>query len=126
TGWPLSRFGLGFKNALGSILEAAVLTPVFAVVLIGVKWLMVRVVPAYRGLPTIEHTDVLARLADPEIRWLLVMYGASALVQELIVRCALQASLEDCLAGRGRATSPLRVAAVTRSIPHLPRQVLFG
>lgn len=126
TGWPLSRFGLGFKNALGSILEAAVLTPVFAVVLIGVKWLMVRVVPAYRGLPTIEHTDVLARLADPEIRWLLVMYGASALVQELIVRCALQASLEDFLAGRGRATTPILVAALMFSITHLHMSFLFA
>ena len=119
TRWPLSRFGLGFKNLLGSLVEAAVFTPPFAVLLIALKWLMVRVVPAWRGLPVIEHTDMMARLADPDLYLLLVIYAASALVQELIVRSALQTSLEDFLAGSGRTITPIFVAALMFSVNHL-------
>jgi membrane protease YdiL (CAAX protease family) len=126
TGWPLSRFGLGFKHSLGSVIEALLFTPLFAAALIAVKWLMVRIVPAWRGLPTIEHTDVVARLADPEIRWLLSIYAASALVQELIVRSALQASLEDFLSGRGRTVMPILVAALMFSVNHLHMSFVFA
>lgn len=126
TGWPLSRFGLGFQNALGSLLEAMVFTPLFAAVLVGVKWLTVHFVPSYRGLPTIEHLDVLARLADPEIRWLLVVYGTSAVVQELIVRSALQASLAEFLSGGRRSTTPILVAALMFSVTHLHMSFLFA
>lgn len=126
SGWPLSRFGLGFRNLFGSLLEAIVLTPPFALVLVGVKWIAVRVVPQWRGLPTFEHTAITERLADPEIRWLLVIYAASALVQELIVRSALQASLEDFLAGRGRTLAPILVAALMFSVNHLHMSFLFA
>ena len=126
TGWPLSRFGLGFKHSLGSLIEAALFTPLLAAALVGVKWLMVRIVPAWRGLPTIEHSDVWARIADPEIRWLLSIYAASALVQELIVRSALQASLEDFLSGRGRTVTPILVAALMFSINHLHMSFVFA
>ncbi|MGZ3452770.1 MAG: cyclic nucleotide-binding domain-containing protein [Polyangiales bacterium] len=126
TGWPLSRFGLGFRNLLGSVFEAALFTPLFAVVLVGVKWIMVHAIPAWRGMATIEHTDVAVRLADPQIRTLLIVYGASALVQELIVRCALQASLEDFLIGRGRVTTAIFVSALMFSVNHLHMSFLFA
>ncbi len=126
TGWPLSRFGLGFKDSLGSVVEALIFTPPFAAALIAVKWLMVRLIPAWHGLPTIEHTDVVARLADPEIRWLLSIYAASALVQELIVRSALHASLEDFLSGRGRTLTPILVAALMFSVNHLHMSFVFA
>lgn len=126
TGWPLSRFGLGFRNLFGSLLEAIVLTPPFALLLVGIKWLVVRVVPQWRGVPTFEHTAIAERLADPEIRWLLVIYAASALVQELIVRSALQASLEDFLSGRGRTVAPILVAALMFSVNHLHMSFVFA
>jgi len=126
TGWPLSRFGLGFKHALGSVIEAALFTPPFAAALVAVKWLLVRIVPAWRGRPTIEHTDILARLADPEIQVLLSIYAASALVQELIVRSALQASLEDFLSERGRTVTPIFVAALMFSVNHLHMSFIFA
>ena len=119
TGWPLSRFGLGFKNALGSILEAAVLTPVFAVVLIGVKWLMVRVVPAYRGLPTIEHTDVLARLGDRGDSLAARMYRASALCKTHRPLRAAGGPGASCRAG---TTPILRGLDV---LDHLPAHVVL-
>src|SRR5262249_40553218 len=87
---------------------------------------MVHAIPAWRGLPTIEHTNIAARLADPQIRTLLIVYGASALVQELIVRCALQASLEDFLIGRGRVTTAIFVSALMFSVNHLHMSFLFA
>jgi membrane protease YdiL (CAAX protease family) len=108
------------------VIEAIVLTPPFALVLVGVKWLVVRIVPQWRGLPTFEHTAIAERLADPEIRWLLVVYAASALVQELIVRSALQASLEDFLSGRGRTVTPIFVAALMFSVNHLHMSFVFA
>jgi CRP-like cAMP-binding protein len=126
TGWPLSRFGLGFKHALGSVIEAALFTAPFAALLVAVKWVLVHIVPAWRGRPTIEHTDIAARLADPDIQLLLSIYAASALVQELIVRSALQASLEDLLAGRGRAVTPIFVAALMFSVNHLHMSFVFA
>ncbi|MBX3128099.1 MAG: cyclic nucleotide-binding domain-containing protein [Polyangiaceae bacterium] len=126
TGWPLSRFGLGFRNLFGSLLEAALFTPLFAVVLVGVKWAAIRAVPAWHGLPLIERTDVVTRLLDPDIRTLLVIYAASAVVQELIVRCALQASLEDFLVSRGRTKLPIFVAALMFAVNHLHMSFIFA
>ena len=124
TGWPLARFGLGCRNVLGSIVEAAVLTPLFAAALVALKWLMVRALPRWEGMRTVEHTDVLGRLADPQIRTLLVVYAASAAVQELIVRCALQASLEDLLRGRTRSVTAVLVSALMFSVNHLHMCIL--
>jgi hypothetical protein len=126
SGWPLSRFGLGFRNLPSSLFEAALLTPPFALVLIGVKWILVHVVPTYRGLPVIAHWDYAAQLADKNVQLLLVIYGASALVQELIVRCALQANMEDFLSGRGRTVAPIFAAALMFSVTHLHMSFLFA
>jgi membrane protease YdiL (CAAX protease family) len=86
----------------------------------------VRIVPAWRGRPTIEHSDILVRLADPEVQLLLSIYAASALVQELIVRSALQSSLEDLLSGRGRTVAPIVVAALMFSVNHLHMSFVFA
>lgn len=130
TGWPLSRFGLGAKGFVGSLFEALLLTPPVLAVLTGVKWLVIRAVPAYRGLEVLEHVDsfadVSARLADPQVVQLLAVYGASAVVQELIVRCALQASLEDFLVGSRRATTAIFVSALMFSVNHLHMSFLFA
>ena len=119
-------FTNGFRNLFGSLFEAALFTPPFAALLVGVKWLVLQIVPAYRGLPTFAYDDMLARLVDPSIRWLLLVYAASALVQELIVRCALQASLEDFLAGRGRTIAPIFVSALMFSVNHLHMSFMFA
>ncbi len=126
TGWPLSRFGLGFRNLIGSLFESTIFTPIFAVLLVGLKWSLIRIVPGWRETLLFEHTDIAARLADPDIRVLLIIYAASALVQELIVRCALQASLEDFLSGRGRTVAPIVAAALMFSVNHLHMSFIFA
>lgn len=40
SGYPLSRFGFGFKNLFGSLFEAILATPPFLALLTGVKWLV--------------------------------------------------------------------------------------
>ena len=126
TGWPLSRFGLGLRNLVGSVLEAIVLTPPFCALLVLVKWILVRAIPSWRGQLVIEHTDLFRRLAQPEIRTVLTLYGASALVQELIVRSALQASLEDFLVGRDRVVRAILAAALMFSVNHLHMSFAFA
>ncbi len=66
SGWPLSRFGLGFRNLPSSLLEATLLTPPFALVLVGVKWIVVHVVPTYRGLPVIAHSGLRGTICRQE------------------------------------------------------------
>ncbi len=130
TGWPLSRFGLGAKGLLGSLAESLLLTPPLLALLTGVKWLVVRYVPSFRGQPVIEHVDSLAavwaRLSQPDVVQLLAVYGASAAVQEMIVRCALQASLEDFLVGRRRAMTAIVVSALMFSVNHLHMSFAFA
>lgn len=125
SGYPLERFGLGFKHAFGSLLEAAILTPPFLALLTGVKWLVVRSGQT-RMTAVIQQPDVRAVLADPRVVKLLVVYGISALVQEMIVRCALQSTLESYLVGRGRVTKAILVAALMFSVNHLHVSFLFA
>jgi membrane protease YdiL (CAAX protease family) len=108
------------------VIESVVLTIPFAAFLAGVKWILVRVVPSWRGYPVIEYRDVLARLSDPDIRVVLIVYCVSAAVQELIVRCALQASLEDFLTGKGRVLTAVLVAALMFSVNHLHMSFVFA
>ncbi|MBL8722226.1 MAG: cyclic nucleotide-binding domain-containing protein [Myxococcales bacterium] len=125
SGYPLSRFGLGFKNLFGSLFEAILLTPPFLALLTGVKWLVVHSRQT-RMTEVIQHPDVRQVLADPRVIKLLAVYGLSALVQELIVRCALQSTLESYLVGKGRVTKAILVAALMFSVNHLHVSFLFA
>lgn len=126
SGRPLSTFGLGFKHLLGSVFEAALITPPFLAVLVGVKWALIRVIPALHGQKLIENLDVAARLADPSVRRLLIIYAVSSAVQEMIVRAALQSSLEDFLVGKRRVATAIFTAGVMFSVNHLHMSFLFA
>jgi CRP-like cAMP-binding protein len=126
SGKPLASFGLGFRHAFGSLVEAALITPPFLAVLDGVQWVLLRAVPALHGQKLIENLDVAATLADPTTRRLLVIYAISSAVQEMIVRCALQASLEDFLVGERRVATAIFTAGVMFSVNHLHMSFLFA
>lgn len=126
TGYPLARFGLGLSNLFGSLFESLLLPPPFLAVLWGVKWLVVHSRVSPRLHTVIEHPDVQATFADPRVWKLLAVYGVSALVQELIVRCALQSTLESYLVGRARVTRAILVAALMFSVNHLHVSYLFA
>jgi CRP/FNR family transcriptional regulator, cyclic AMP receptor protein len=126
SGFEMSRFGLGTKHLFGSIAEAVVFTPPFMAAVAGAKWLVMRVEPRWRAMPLIQYPDVQAQLSSPRVLQLLAVYGVSALVQELIVRCALQSSLESYLVGRGRVLKAILVSALMFSVNHLHISFLFA
>lgn len=126
TGYPLSRFGLGFRNAIGSFLEAAVLTPPFLALLVGVKWIALAIHPEWRGLPLIARPDWVAALTEPATVKLLAIYLVSSAVQELIVRSALQSSLEEFFVGPNARRATLLVCALMFAVNHLHMSFVFA
>lgn len=126
TGLPLADFGLGFRNAFWSLLEAAFWSLPFLAAVTAVKALVLQTNERWRALPLFEHTDVLARLSEPTVRNLLILYTVSSLVQELIVRAALQSTLEMFLWGKRRALRAILVAALCFSVNHMHLSFLFA
>jgi CRP-like cAMP-binding protein len=126
TGYPLHLFGLSFRNAIGSVLEAVVLTVPFLAVVTGIKWLVIHTVPAYEGARLFEYPDVLARLKDPAIRPLLGVYALSSVVQELIVRSAVQSSLAMFLSGPRSRQQAILLSALLFSVTHLHMSPLLA
>ncbi len=126
TGYPLEDFGLGRRALLWSLLESLLLTPPFCALLAAMKWLLLQSKPAWRALPLFEHPDWQRYLAQPTVVKLLLIYLASAIVQEFTVRSALQAGLESFLLGKRRRWSAIFVAALMFSVNHLHMSALFA
>ncbi len=126
TGYPLRDFGIGFRHLLGSLWESLVFTAALLALVTGIKWVLLMVTPALAGARLIEHPDIAARLGDPHVQTWLVIYGFSCLVQELIVRGALQSSLEMFLVGRGRVRRAVVVSALIFAVNHLHLSFVFA
>lgn len=126
TGYPLDEFGLGRKALGWSLLEAVLFTPPFCAALVAIKWLLMRSKPAWRAMPLFEHRDWVARLQQPFVLKLMLLYLASAVVQEFVVRSALQAGLESFLLNRRRRWSAIVVAALMFSVNHLHMSAMFA
>lgn len=126
SGFPLADFGLGRKHLLGSLVEGIFFTPPFMAALVGLKWALMQTRAEWRVLPLIQYPDVRAQLTSPHVIELMVVYAVSAFVQELIVRSALQASLESYLVGRRRVTKAIFVSALMFSVNHLHLSFLFA
>ncbi len=124
SGYPLSHFGIGLKHLPLSVGESVVLTLPFLALITLIKAILVWLNGS--GAPIIEHTDVAARLSEPNVALWLRIYAATAVVQELIVRGALQSSLEAFLTGPGRRTRAIVVCALLFSISHLHISYLFA
>jgi CRP-like cAMP-binding protein len=123
---PLSMFGLGFRNFISSLLESIVLTPPFCALLVALKWIAMRVHEPWRELPLFERTDWAVRLTEPPVVKLLIVYLVSSAVQEMIVRSALQASLEEFLVGPHARRTTLLVCALMFAVNHLHMSFFFA
>lgn len=119
TGYELSRFGIGFKHFIGSLFEATLLTVPILGLITGVKWIVLEVHEKWRDLPLFEHPDWQARLSEPTVIKLLIIYAVSSAVQELIVRGALQSSLEMFLTGPNRVRSAILVSGLLFAALHI-------
>lgn len=124
SGYPLSHFGIGLTHLVGSLVEACVLTPPFLAVVTALKAVVLWLTDS--SFPLFERTDVAQRLAESDVVLWLRIYAATALVQELIVRGALQSSLEAFLTGPGRRTRAILVCALLFAISHLHISYLFA
>lgn len=126
TGYSMSEFGLGLRNLPSSLLEAVVLTPPFCALIVALKWIVMKIHAPWRDLPLFERLDWQEHLIEPAIVRLLVIYLVSSAVQELIVRSALQASLEEFLVGPNKRIVTLLVCALMFSVNHLHMSFLFA
>jgi membrane protease YdiL (CAAX protease family) len=126
TGYPLRDFGIGTRHAVGSLLESIVFTVPLLGAVTGIKWALLQTSAAFATAPLIEHVDVAARLQDPHVQTWICIYAFSCLVQELIVRGALQASLEMFLIGEGRIWRAVVVSALIFAVNHLHLSFAFA
>ncbi|MEM9692999.1 MAG: cyclic nucleotide-binding domain-containing protein [Myxococcota bacterium] len=124
SGYPLSTFGLSFKDLIGSVLEAILFTVPALAVVTAIKWLLMAA-----GLvagPLVAFPDWQARLISEEVLPKLAVYAVACLVQELVVRSALQSSLEQFLTGAHAKRNAIVVSALLFSVTHLHMSFLFA
>jgi membrane protease YdiL (CAAX protease family)/CRP-like cAMP-binding protein len=126
TGYPLADFGIGFRALPMSLVESALLTPIFCGALVFVKWCVLQTNAAWRSLAVMESLDVRGKLQDPQVLKLLGIYLVSCIIQEMIVRSALQASLEKFLLPPKNRSSALLASALMFSINHLHMSFMFA
>lgn len=121
---PLRVFGIGFRDLLGSLGLAVVVTVPFLGVVTLVKWIVI--LAKGSKMPVVESTDLARLIDDPRLRTLLLVYVVSCLVQELIVRSALQASLHIFLTGKYARWRAVSVCALVFATNHLHMSALFA
>ena len=126
TGYPLSDFGLSFKHLFSSVAESVFFTLPVLVLLTGIKWGMLKLNGNPNDVALIQHMNVHVRLTDPALFPLLSIYALSSIVQELIVRCALQSSLLKFLADPGRRTKAIVISAMVFAMTHLHMSFMFA
>ncbi len=124
TGLPLRMFGIGLRGLASSIALSVAVTVPFLGVVTAVKWIVLR---AKGGVgPVIEHTDLAAVASDPRTQTLFAVYAVSCVVQELIVRSALQSSLHLFLVGKQARLRAIGVCALVFATNHLHMSALFA
>lgn len=121
---PLRMFGLGLSHLVSSIVLSVVVTAPFLGVVTAVKWLVLRAKGA--ALPVVENPDLARVAADPRVQTLFLVYAVSCVVQEVIVRSALQSSLHIFLRGKRAAWRAIGVCALVFATNHLHMSALFA
>ena len=126
TGYPLSEFGLSLRHLIGSLFEAALFTLPALALVTGIKWVLQMTIGHPDTVPLIAYPDVAARLDDRQVLIWLSVYSVASAVQELIVRGALQSSLEMFLTGRQRVLKAIVISALIFAMMHLHMSFLFA
>jgi len=126
TGLPLRRFGLGLENLFGSVVLSAVVTPLLLLGTFAAKVLATRLYAPWNGVVVVERPDVVARFSEPGVQKLMLIYAASCVVQEIIVRSALQSGLSLFLRGKGATVRAVLVAALLFAVNHLHMSSYFA
>lgn len=125
SGYPLSTFGLSFRHLIGSLLEAVVFTAPALLLVTAIKWVLMKAELIAAG-PLIAHPAWQERLLSDDVWPKLTIYALASLVQELVVRSALQSSLEMFLSGPHRVRNAIVLSALLFSVTHLHMSFLFA
>lgn len=97
SGYPISVFGLTFKNGWSSLKEAVVFTIPVLLILFIVKWLLIKLATPWYGDSLIfSKNNLIANFTDFKIVGFLA-YFILIPFHELVVRGTLQGSLEELL-----------------------------
>lgn len=126
SGYPLSTYGLTLKNGRRSIVESILPTLFFVVLIILVKWLLVRFHPSMEG------EAIFSMIGDPErfFSWtnavVIIAYTLFVPIQEFIARGCMQTAFEEFLLGKHRKTLAILVANLTFAMTHVHLSPLFG
>lgn len=141
SGAPPSAYGLTLQNGKKSLLESLLATVIVMVVLIGIKWVAIHLIPAYEKAPLFElsirrmgATPSASLFAHwkPTLTWTqilsqvsLFLYLLSTPLQEFIVRGVLQTSLQRTISGRNRITMAIVISNLIFAGMHEPLFWLF-
>jgi CRP-like cAMP-binding protein len=127
--YPLRAFGFSLANWRKDILESIVSTIPVMVALIVIKWLLIKIVPAFDSLPLFhispalnEGTKSVGLLASA---FLVLSYSLFVPVQEIIYRGAMQSSLEIFLSGKNRTFLAILVSNIPFSMIHFHLSVIL-
>lgn len=120
SGYPLSFFGLTWRNSGRAVVEALLWTPPLIALLIGLKWLLIQFVPDLHGAPLFKLSQVSLDRFD----WLTIAAGAIAYplfvpLQELLARGILQGCLENFLVGEKKTALAIILSNLIFSTLHL-------
>lgn len=126
SGFPLSEHGLGVRHLFGSLLEGVLFTVPLLGVVTGIKAAVMVWSGSFGRLPLLEHTDVPSRLASPHVQSWLAIYAVSCLVQELVVRGALQSTFMRFLTGPRAIARAIWVTGLLFAVTHLHLGLQFA
>jgi CRP-like cAMP-binding protein len=127
---PLGTFGLTFAGLGRALGHATAWAASFVLAATALKALLVRVWPAWRGLPVI-HVSFALPGTPPDWTWkaaalFLGVYLVSSLVQEFAARSFLQSSCELLLPGPNRGWWAILLSNLLFSVFHLHYHVSFA
>lgn len=122
--YPLSQYGLTFKNGKRSFKEGVLFSlPVLGVLLL-LKWTLVHFVLAYQDTPVFNfHASIHVKdTLDAHVVWLETLFLYSLVIaplQELIARGGLQGALTLFLTGKRRQWIAIFITSLVFSTTHL-------
>jgi len=124
--FPLSTFGLTFKNWKKAVFEGIAFTIPFVAVIVAVKWVLIHTLPHYMGRPIIE--GLAAMKADPKTWWtfLVIYILLIAPLQEFLSRGGLQGPLEEFLSSKHKVPLAILVSNLLFAALHLFMSLEIG
>lgn len=121
SGYPLSLYGLTLSHWRTNIKEALIFTIPLLILTVVLKWILVEIIPSYSGLSLFSFTEQVAHIEKSvDVNFfLLLLYIIFVPLQELIVRGALQSSLQELLIGPQKTILAIALSNLLFGITHL-------